>query len=233
MWALPIIAYIPIADFILLRGWRLELVRRMARNEENFLPPVHSPMHYIKFMKNGIILWMMTFLYLGVPFVIIFSTGTGYWGGLFEIVKWVYYSLFSTTPVAPLSEILTENSKNALFRLGIEGVWLILSAPLYRAAMIRFAFTHSIFSFFNVISNIQFLFKQRNLFLKTYVFSLVFNVLSLAATFLLTITGIGIVFIPLIVLIVYYYSTGYEYGHLAQEVRTFKFTRRKKSKEMV
>ncbi len=34
MWALPLIAYIPIADLILLRGWRLKLVRRMAREEE-------------------------------------------------------------------------------------------------------------------------------------------------------------------------------------------------------
>jgi len=233
MWALPIMAYIPIVDFILLRGWRLELVRRMARKEENALPPVHAPRHHIKFFKNGIILWLMTGLYVGVPFVIIFSTGTGLWGGLFELTQWVYQSLFSSEPVPPLSEILSENTRNALIRLGIEGVWLILSAPLYRAGMIRFAFTNSMLSFFNVISNVRFIFRQRNLFLKTYLFSMLFKILSFVVTFLLTMTGIGIAFIPLVVLIVYYYSTGYEYGHLAQGVKSSSYVWKKKSKQLV
>jgi serine/threonine protein kinase len=220
LWVVPFLAYIPIADLIFLRGWRLELVRRMGRGERNPLPTVTRLEDYFSFFFQGCVLWFMTFLYAGVPFIIIFSTGSGFWGGFFELLGWGWDFLFSRQEQRALGDVLSDNAKRAAVRLGIEFAWLVISSPLYRAAMIRYAFTGGIGAFFSIPSNVAFVYRNRNLFGKVYLFSFAFGILSSIAASLLAMTGIGVALIPLLVLTVYYYSTGYEYGHLAQDVQS-------------
>lgn len=213
-WWLIILTMIPIFDFVLLRGWRLILVRNMSKGEEEILPePSIAAM-----IKYGLVLWLMTTFYVIIPTIIIFSVGAGELGNLFSALSCLWSSIFGSSDDPSLYMCLKSEAGEMVLRIIIEIIWLMVSGTLYRVAMIRYAITDKKRVFLSLPIN-AFLALR---YIKSFIMMWVFGVLLVAALTLISMifsaTIVLTPFIPLVVLLVYYYSTGYEYGHLAHQM---------------
>ncbi|HEX5717790.1 MAG TPA: hypothetical protein VF179_16650, partial [Thermoanaerobaculia bacterium] len=183
--------------------------------EPNVLPDGRD---VVRFLGNGVILWTMTLVYFIIPFLIIFTTGTGTLRSVWQIAQWLYLTLLTSQPTAPLTELLGQELGRFLGRVAIEGAWVVVSWPLYRAGMLRFAITGNPLSFFRIFTNLAVVLKNLKAFMVLFLYELPTFLLMTIASAVLAATGLGAVLVPSISMPLYYWITGFEYGHLAHEL---------------
>jgi len=213
LWWVALINYLPGLNLLLLRGFRLELTQRMLRGQAPLFPP---PAHMGSFLFQGALLWTMTGLYLIPPLALMAFTGirglSSFLGDLLTLAGIV----LGLTNVS-LWDFVVRELWTSLLAAAIDSVWAILSLPLYRAAMIHYAVTGKVGAFFAVHTNIGFIVRHARAFANLYLFSFILNAMIALAGLVLASTVVGALLIPLFALPVYYWTTGYEYGLLAQE----------------
>jgi hypothetical protein len=200
-------------DFIFLRGWRLALVRNMARSEETILPAPKIGRLFI----DGLLLWCITGIYLVVPTLIIFASGSGSLGDAFEAIQFIW-SYLTETSTQPVEAFMTTQVKSFIIRFAVEIIWITISAPIYRIGMIRYATTMKISSFFNIPFNAIIALRHIVTFIKMFIFNFIMLLFIALVIAISTATVILAPIAALLGLIIYYYSTGYEYGQLAQKM---------------
>lgn len=212
MWWLPLVDYIPIINLIVLRGWRLAAVRRMANGTRPIAP---SPDHILQFLGSGLLLWTMTGLYALVPLFIIAQLGLG---GITDLIRDVvqFVRIVLGQSDQGLLDFLLGEVVDDLLAAALTLAWVPLSMPLYRAAMIRFAVTGNVAAFGDFPAALAFLFQNLGAFLKMLLVSFLIAGAVTVGGAILMLTGIGVIFVPLLTLPVYYWSTAYEYGELAR-----------------
>lgn len=212
IWWLALINYVPFINLLLLRGFRLELTRRVMRGERPYFPPASQ---MLTFLLQGALLWTMTALYLVPPLLLMAILGlrgiTAFFGDLLTLAG----IAFGLTDASIWAFVVQELWSSFLAAV-VDSVWAILSLPLYRAAMIHYAVTSKLSAFFAIHTNIGFMVRHWKAFANTYLFSFLVNTLIAFVSLFLLSTAIGALAIPLLALPVYYWTTGYEYGHLAQ-----------------
>lgn len=214
MWWIPILNYIPGINLILLRGWRLDYTRRIARDEENPLPGFDLA----QFFLSGSLLWCMTGLYSLVPIAMIAFFGVGGFGDLISDLGYFWDLLFTDKEVMPLGKFVVNEFRETLAALAIDSAWIVASFPLYRAAMVRYAVTGKLRSFLNVWGNGRFILKNPLKFAQVYMFSTVIIFLLSVGSSLLIATVVGAFLVPILVPGLYYWSTASEFGLLARHL---------------
>lgn len=214
MWWIPILNYIPGINLVLLRGWRLDYTRRIARDEENPLPGFDLA----QFFLSGCLLWCMTGLYSLVPIIMIAYFGVGGFGDMLSDLGYFWNYFFTDKEVMPLGKFLVSEFKETVIALAIDSAWIVASFPLYRAAMVRYAVTGKVRSFFNVWGNGRFILKNPYKFAQVYVFSTVIVFLLSVGSAMLLATVVGAFFVPILVPGLYYWSTASEFGLLARHL---------------
>ncbi|MEO1234282.1 MAG: hypothetical protein AAFZ18_35855 [Myxococcota bacterium] len=81
LWIFWALSYVPVVGFIVARGWRLDLIHRIAWDYDRVLPEVKAlPRHFIR----GLVLWLITAAYLAVPGFIIVYLGLG---GVYDLYQ--------------------------------------------------------------------------------------------------------------------------------------------------
>ena len=72
MWLIPLLGVIltPFFELLVLRGWRVELVRRIGLGVNKILPPADISA-VIKYALHGIKLYLITGIYIVVPVIIL------------------------------------------------------------------------------------------------------------------------------------------------------------------
>ncbi len=212
IWWLSFLGFIPLIDLIILRGWRLDVVRRFSCGDRQLLPDLRNLM---RFAVDGAILWTMTLIYTVVPFLIIMAAGQGVLTSLLEILRWFQAAATGAQTIA-FKELLSQEGGRLAGRLAIEAVYFVVAWPIYRAGMIRYAATGRILSFFRILANARFVATNLKEFVKMalYVIPTWIVIAGLSAMF--SATGFGALLVPAICLPLYYWSTAFEYGHLAQ-----------------
>lgn len=223
MWIFGALAYVPIINLILARGWRMDYIHRLGWRYEKVLP---SPRDLITFIKNGVSLWVSTGAFLLFPVVIIVFFGLGGWldlwndiVGLFELIIDYFLSRRLTTGefFGALWNLLVNELIAEFLIFLIENIWLIVYVPIYRVGMIRFALTGNLFqSHLAVGRNLRFLFRNFIDIALMYAFNVFNFILILLIDSILTLTVIGVPLIPIVTFYMFFWNTGYEYGLLAQ-----------------
>lgn len=217
-WWLVLLTLIPILDFVLLRGWRLLLVKNMAMGKESILPTADIG----NMFKYGLVLWLMTGFYVIIPTIIIFSVGAGELGNLIAAIGCIWNSVFGSEADIGLYPCLKAEAHDLAIRVSIEVVWLLVSGTLYRIAMIRYAITGKKRVFLNLPFNALLALRYLGTFIFMWLFGIVLAIFFFVLATAMSFTIVLAPFVPLVILLVYYYSTGYEFGALA-----YKMNRRK------
>lgn len=222
MWLFVVLSYIPVINIIIARGWRLEFVHRLGHGFERPLP---GPRDVFKFFKNGLLLWLVTGFFLLLPVVIISKLGLG---GFREFVRDIIQLLYLCWDLIRGNKSLSEFfaalgsfTKNELLEsfgaFMIENIYLIIYLPLYRIGMIRFALTKNLLASLTAVGkNLRFIFNNFLEVVLLYAFFLLEFLVVLLVDFILALSVIGIPLIPIVTVYMYYWSTGYEYGHIAR-----------------
>lgn len=205
---------IPVVNVIILRGWRVAVVRRMAWKRDASLPAFRP----LQFFLDGLFLWTLTSIYTVIPLILISLFG---FGGIVALVKDMYtlaLIVMGQTKIT-FTDFVLSQLIDTIAGLGIEIVWIAVSLPLHRVAMMRFAITGRHRSFLQIYSNGRFLLQHFGEFVSIWVFSVVTGIIFSVVSASLTITIMGALLIPLVILPTYYWSSGYEYGELAFKLR--------------
>jgi hypothetical protein len=221
MWLFFTISYVPILDYIVIRGWRLQYVHNLGWKKENPLP---EPKLLFKFTKNGILLWIMTGVYLTIPFILLRVLG---WDGFVDLLKdiWTFLGLiwniiidgFNSSHYEELWKFIKTEFLHEILTLLVNTIFLIIYVPFYRIGMIRYALTNEILkSHLSIFKNIKFLVKNFFYIIMLYFLLLLKVIVILVVDIVLTATVIGIILIPIATVYMFYWNTGFEYGHLAQ-----------------
>ncbi|KAA3631281.1 MAG: DUF4013 domain-containing protein [Bacteroidetes bacterium] len=218
-------AFVPFLNIIILRGWRVELTHRMGWNYEQILPS-SSLSKMLSYVFKGIKLWIVTGLYLIVPAILIYKLGLRGTGNMIRYFQELFYFLvdyFNGTN----SQGIIGFGLSWLFRIIfrgilvflIENIWLVLYIPMYRIAMIRYALTGKlIYSHLAVVKNFKFLMRNIWTFLLLYGLFFLDSVIKFLVSLVLTMTVILVPLIPVITIFVSYWSSGYDFGLLAQRM---------------
>jgi hypothetical protein len=213
-WWLAVLALIPILDLAFLNGWRLILIKKMSAGDEEILPDPDVGTFFLK----GCVIWFMTFVYLIIPTLIIFGFGAGEIGNLFSALGCFWTSIFGNAQDQGLYMCLKTEANEMMLRIVIEIIWLLVAGTLFRVAVIRYAITNKKSVFLNLPFNTFLALRH----IKAFIMMTIFKWIMLAAftlvAMLMAMTVVLIPFIPLVLLLVYYYTTGYEYGHLGHDI---------------
>ena len=223
MWLFVALSYVPVINLIVARGWRKDYIYRIGWRCNAVLP---SPLDTLRFLKDGIKLWVATAIYLMIPLLIISIIGIGGIVDLWNDIVYVATLLFDyvwrrSVETSAFLEQLWSFTKTELLHtiyvVLIENVYLIIYIPMYRVAMIRFSITDRLIaSHLSIIKNLRFLFVNLIEILLMYAFNVFNFVLIIVIDFLLAASVVGSPLIPVVTFYMFFWNTGYEYGLLAQ-----------------
>ncbi len=222
MWWLPIVPFFPPFSFFIMRGWRLDLVRRIGKRNPDPLPNFGD---IGRFFAEGILLWIMTGIYLLPLAVMLFLTSFSTLATVLEILGWVLERIFTGNNTISFAVLLARIGFDRLFAAAVGGIlpllYVVLSYPFYRIAMIRYALGSNAFVFFDVVGNLRRIPGNAIMLL-----SLLFMEI-LTGTLFVTISGfiasslVGLAIVPFVLAILFplqYSITGYLFGSLAERM---------------
>ena len=214
-WWLNLIAIIPIVDLIIFTGWRRKLIRNMAYNEEHILPKAEL----LSFFKHGIILWIVATLFLIIPMILIFTVGSGAGGSIIEFGSWFVGLVTQDPNTISTKEMLASQGNDFIIRVLIEIVWALVSIPILSTGLMRYAITEKIGTLFNLPVNTMYAIKYIGPHFMMWIFKFFLIIFVAVVTSLLISSVVLAILAPMFALSIYYWSTGYEFGHLAEKIK--------------
>lgn len=210
-----------------LRGWRLEVVRKVALNEKNLVPGLRPDL-LIKYFIKGLVLMVMRYLYF-IPLVVIaFLSGLK----IIKLVKEIGFYLWDVwqdTNSMGIGEflgvkVLPQAGVEILIQLVVLGFYMVFVWPIYRIIMIQYALrlTNG-FGFLNpqvIRRSIKIFRKHAFEVYGIYGFVVALDVfvgwVSTVATFFTF--GLFWLIAPLYYLLLRYWVKGFAYGILGQRL---------------
>ncbi|MEM6972014.1 MAG: DUF4013 domain-containing protein [Pseudomonadota bacterium] len=205
VWPLPLIAFIPLIDLITFEGWRMMVVKRMAKGE--------SPLPAFDIgakLAEGITIVLCRATYVLVPVLISNLTGVG--GLIGRILD--LFLLASGDGQAIGEDFVSDLAYSMLIIV----VWYVISAPIFHCGMIRYALSGDWKCLLNVPANLMLFLGHVHYFILFYIYAVVAAILIVFVAIALTITAVGVVLVPIAVFCLYYTMSAYEIGELAQKI---------------
>jgi hypothetical protein len=212
LWLPSAIAFFPVVNIIVMRGWRLEMTRRLGRGWTDRLP---EPAGVGRYFLDGLVLWLMTSIYFIPQFILLLFFGLDPVGTILALLTWLF-----TPERVSFFVLLGQLGLGALVQLLLPLIYWVLTYPLYRVAMVRFAYTGSVGVFFDFVNNLNIAREHFGLVLRIYIFEYLTNFLVFVLGIILAATGIGALAVPLLIFPMHYWTTGYLFGSLAALVQS-------------
>jgi hypothetical protein len=220
-WVGLLVLLPPPFNVVVCRGWRLDLARRIAFNSPSPFPYARD---FIRFLKTGVILWLMTFLY-ALPFLLLLiivdaAHGFSVLVGIFEFVKSIVTLEFDIIRTA-FGLLVRAVLKSGIVMILILVLSFLFGGPLYRCAAVRYAIVGRKSVFLQVMTNARITLRNYRRFLFVYVidnFNLYIVSLPIAAVLAIlgAPTGIVPIFGVMLAAVVHYWVSGYLYGQLGK-----------------
>ena len=212
IWFAPLVNLVPILGLIAIRGWRVDIVRRMGRGEEQLLP---NPSDIGRFLGRGTTLWVMTGIYAIPEIILLAIFGSKIIKNILDILLWIWQTVFTDEPTVAFSVLLAKVGMSLIAQLIIPGAYYFLSWPLYRAAMIRYSVTGNAALFFDIFRNIGLVIKYLDNFMLVFFYTILTQIMIALISGMFLATVVGSILIPLFSVPLFYWTTGYLYGKLA------------------
>jgi hypothetical protein len=210
---LPLAPLVPIFGSILLRGWRLDLVRRVSREDVDILPGARD---LGRFLSDGVVLLLMAVLYHLPLFAFVTVFGFSKITSTLEVLWWAVQTFFAEGAAA-FWAIVAQVALGLLVDWVAPLLYFVAVWPLHRMAMVRFAITGRLRCFFQVWRNLVLCVRfMPEILLAFFVDFIALRLLRWTARALITI-GVGAVIAPLASAL-YFWTTGHIFGQVAAKV---------------
>lgn len=223
MWLIPVIGIVltPFVQLLVLRGWRVELVRNIGVREPNILPKADLQ-SVVRYAIHGVKLYAITALYLFAALIVLRLFGINPIRQLrIEIVNLFSY-FFNNTTGQSLGTLLWQSFWRISKEIFIDNVWVLFYYPYYRTATIRYALTgkfreshlafaqNAKFVVRNVMDFVNLLINQ---FIDKFILFFVNAIVNIVLT-----PFIGFALAPLIFFFADFWTSGYEHGQIAKKM---------------
>ncbi len=212
LWWVPIILFIPIFNLIILSGWKMSIMKRLIDGHSDPLP---YPEDIPQFFKDGILLFLAKVFYVIIPLLVLFLFKSGIMSMsilLFDFSKGVFVGDGPT--LRETAGLLVE--KFVLWIL-VTVFWYVAGSAIYTAGKIRYSATEKVSDLFNLFSNFIFIGRNISGYIKSWLFSLFLAVLLCSIEFVLGRYPYVNILSLVICVLVYIWSTGYEYGSIGKK----------------
>ncbi|HMO39216.1 MAG TPA: hypothetical protein PKC76_06350 [Saprospiraceae bacterium] len=223
MWLIPLTGYLltPLFQILVLRGWRVELVRRIGLKFERILPPA-DVQTILRYALHGIKLYLITGIYLIIPIFLFRLFGINPFRQMIaEILNILGYLWYNDTGL-PLSTLIWNSFLAILWELFIENMWLAFYYPYYRAATIRYALTGKFRkSHLAFLPNVLFVVRNIGIFLMMMVNQVIDKVIIFFVNIIISIVFtpiVGAALAPLFLFYADFWTSGHEYGQIAAKM---------------
>jgi len=220
MWLIPLTGVLltPFVQLIALRGWRVELVKRIGLKVDGALPKADLP-SVARYTIHGVKLWAISFVYLIIPIVIFsFLRINPFRQLIIEVTTLIGY-LFNNDTGLSLFTLFWSSFKAIMYEVLVKNIWLVFYYPYYRTATIRYALTGKLGkSHFAFIPNVTFVVKNVRDFIVLMFNQLIDKSIIFFLNALLTVVltpFISIFLFPMFLFFADYWSSGYDYGKIA------------------
>lgn len=223
MWLIPVIGFFltPFVQLLVLRGWRVELVRNIAIGVPNILPKADLQ-SVVRYAIHGIKLYAISALYLFAALIVLRFFGINplrqWW---IEIANLFSYFFNNTTGLS-LGTLLWQSFWRITKEIFINNAWVLFYYPYYRTATIRYALTGKFrkshlafaqnvtFVIRNIMDFVKLLVNQ---FIDKFILFFVNAIVNVVLT-----PFIGIALAPLIFFFADFWTSGYEHGQIAKKM---------------
>lgn len=216
---LPLYTLIPYFGLIPMRGWRLACVRESVQAGEPRVPALEGVgRHFV----DGLLLWALRTVFFIPLTVIVAATAFGTFGILIDSVKLLLDELglgWEGMEVTSAEDLAARITPRLLIRLLGPAVYVVLAWPIYRACIIRYAITGRAGDLFRIDKAIATVLRHAGDFAMVFAVWLVLRlVIQLPIAAVLTVSVFGAPLIPLVLMPMHYWATGYVYSVLALRV---------------
>ncbi len=218
LWWLPLVTFIPPFSFILMRGWRLDLVRRIGRRNPDSLPGLSD---IARFFAEGILLYVMTALYLIPLGIFTVIAGASWIQTILEIGWWILQIIFDRNNAIPVGAFITQLGLGAILQLASPFVYLVLTYPFYRMSMVRYALGKNALVFFDIVGNAREIWKHPIMLTSLWFLEVLTATLFGLINGIVISTLVGVAIMPFVLALLFpmqYSITGYLFGSLAERV---------------
>ena len=127
---------------ILIRGWRLEIVRKVGLNHTSYVPSLHL-MDIFNYLKKGLVLMVMRGIYFFPHFFFIWLNSQSYYVKLKDIIFWIWEKALGREEQSFLEylmvEVFPEFTVDLVMQFVILVLYMIIVWPIYRITMIKYA----------------------------------------------------------------------------------------------
>lgn len=205
MWWVFLINLVPIpfVSLILIRGWKLNVIKRVVRKKEEILPDIEE---VLRLLGDGLILWLMALIY-GIPLLIILAMLPNSPVNLIAETLINLFQLFGNKGFPDLSSFSFDNIIDGLVNsLLLSLSYYLITWPIYRTGAIRFSATSNAFVFFEIGTNIKIVGQHLNSFMLVLFFTFVTQILVFFIGLLLAIITVNGILIELICVSLYYWT---------------------------
>jgi hypothetical protein len=210
----PFVLFIPVIGLIVMRGWRLDITRRMSMRNPDRLPQLGQ---LGRFFGDGVVLWMMTGIY-AIPLLIILTLfAPNLMQNILTTLLFIW-SIMTNDPTMSFAQFATDILIGLLTQAGAPIAYQLISLPIYRTAMLRYSITGNMLVFFDVITSIQLCQRYFSGVMGAVFATIAANVAIVTISGFFTATVVGAILVPLIIFPLGYWVVGYIYGRLAMEM---------------
>lgn len=228
MWLIAAIGFIltPFVQAIALKGWKVELVRRIGVGEPRVLPPTNVD-DIFRYFGHGIKLWVISGIYIAIPWILLRLLGASPFALIYEAITsiggYAWNSLTGKPNLETFSAVLWAQFWNVVRALLYNGAWLIFYYPYVKVASLRYALTGKIRkSHGRVRANIAYMVKGHNFWsLLLMIWHQILDKISLFIISLLLSLILTPFFTALIFPLLFYvdfWTSGYDQGKKARKM---------------
>jgi hypothetical protein len=202
------IAVIPVFNLVYLAGYKMEIMKRVARQEEDFLP---DPAQVLPICLEGLRMVMVGLVYYLIPLLGLFLAELGVIQHLLD-----FDQVLEADSIGEGLRELFDWSLGLLMRMLLLIIWDLLMDPVLMSAKMHYARHGRMRTFFNLPRHAFAALRDFVFHLKAGFFSLFFWTVAFIVQGFMSATIIGGFLFPFLVAALYAISTGYEYGAHAQ-----------------
>lgn len=215
LWFVPLMAIVPGLNLLLLSGWKMDIIRRINAGDEGL--PESKDM--LRFLVDGILIWLMKLVYFLVPFLFLSLFDLGILNIIWEILSWLWDALFLRASLSSLISTVKDTAGSLLLNMLVNGLFFLFQSSIYAAGKMRYAVNNRPVSLVELHKNFLLVIRRLDLFAKAWVFGVFLTTILSAIFWILNFDILGLSLAPVLCMVIYYWSTGYEQGFLAREAR--------------
>jgi hypothetical protein len=197
--------YIPILGYLVIRGWRFDIARRIGSGHAETLPDWRG---WKSHLREGVILFVATQFYFLPLYLFLWYLRHDMYYALAEVVVGLYEHYWKGLPDGPRSEVIWEGGKALAWFIAALLVYPPIGSAIMESATQRYAVTGKVRTLYEFWWNIVLVFDDFLDVLRIELSILAVNVaVFLASMFLLWTFG-GTVFIPAVMIPLFMWTRG-------------------------